>query len=65
MKKRHVLPLCRINTDIVHHYSLAAVNFFLAIVGIAQISRITMHNMANKDGDEAAVEAAVEAKVKA
>jgi len=44
---------------------LAAVNFFLAIVGIAQISRITMHNMANKDGDEAAVEAAVEAKVKA
>ncbi|KAM6484400.1 hypothetical protein HDV62DRAFT_355615 [Trichoderma sp. SZMC 28011] len=40
---------------------LAAVNFFLALVGIAQITRITMHNMSKKDGDEAVVEAKAKA----
>ncbi|KAL7962606.1 hypothetical protein V8C34DRAFT_269293 [Trichoderma compactum] len=40
---------------------LAAVNFFLALVGIAQISRITLHNMAQKDGEEVAVEAKAKA----
>ncbi|KAL7913464.1 hypothetical protein GGI35DRAFT_437490 [Trichoderma velutinum] len=39
---------------------LAAVNFFLALVGIAQISRITMHNMSKK-GDEVPVEDKVKA----
>ncbi|KAL6871819.1 hypothetical protein J3F83DRAFT_732728 [Trichoderma novae-zelandiae] len=37
------------------NYLLAAVNFFLALVGIAQITRITMHNMSKKEGEEDAV----------
>ncbi|KAH0495652.1 hypothetical protein TgHK011_009187 [Trichoderma gracile] len=37
------------------NYLLAAVNFFLALVGITQITRIGMHNMSKK-GEEAPVE---------
>ncbi|TFB01009.1 Mitochondrial pyruvate carrier 3 [Trichoderma ghanense] len=37
------------------NYLLAAVNFFLALVGITQITRIGMHNMSKKD-EEAPVE---------
>lgn len=48
-------------TRFFHCYRLAAVNFFLALVGIAQITRITMHNMSKKDGDEAVVEAKAKA----
>ncbi|KAL7931017.1 hypothetical protein V8C35DRAFT_311029 [Trichoderma chlorosporum] len=40
---------------------LATVNFFLALVGIAQITRITMHNLSKKEGEEAVVEAKVKA----
>ncbi|KAM0250034.1 hypothetical protein ACHAQJ_008765 [Trichoderma viride] len=40
---------------------LAAVNFFLALVGIAQISRIAMHGMAKKESEKNIVEANVKA----
>lgn len=40
---------------------LAAVNFFLALVGITQISRITMHEMNKKDTVKDVVEANVKA----
>ncbi|KAL7795847.1 hypothetical protein V8C37DRAFT_373630 [Trichoderma ceciliae] len=35
---------------------LAAVNFFLALVGITQITRITMYEMSKKDAEKSVVE---------
>ncbi|KAI9904282.1 hypothetical protein N3K66_000811 [Trichothecium roseum] len=44
------------------NYLLAAVNFFLALVGIGQISRIAMHESSKKDGAAAAAAAVADIK---
>ncbi|KAH6604181.1 hypothetical protein Trco_007627 [Trichoderma cornu-damae] len=43
------------------NYLLAAVNFFLALVGITQITRISLHQASKKEGEENAVEAKIKA----
>ncbi|RFU74774.1 upf0041 domain protein [Trichoderma arundinaceum] len=43
------------------NYLLAAVNFFLALVGITQITRIGMHEMSKKDAEKNVVEANIKA----